>query len=321
MRKDKSSIIIGLFVVVAVFIGSAAVVWLGVSHYLTAGERYVTYFDESVQGLSADSAVKYRGVTVGRVENISIAPDERHIEVIMKIKMDINPAETTVAQLRPVGITGIVFVELNMKEEGDVETGGEIFFEAPYPVIPSRPSGLTELSTRLYALADKMMEIDVVAVTKEIEAVASTLREVVGDPRIGDLIENLNAAAVRLRGVLDGLEDALAREDPGQIMAEVRETLGELRSLMVEARETIHEANLPEISKQTIEAVDTLERKAAILMDRLDCTSRVTALEIRDAGFQVREAARAMEDLSERLSLQPSDLFFGRPPDPDLERE
>jgi hypothetical protein len=48
----------------------------------------VTYFDESVQGLDVGSPVKFRGVTLGTVSTITVAPDRRHVEVWMRIYQD-----------------------------------------------------------------------------------------------------------------------------------------------------------------------------------------------------------------------------------------
>jgi len=87
MARKTSKFMIGLFVTFGVLIGMVAVVWLGASKYFEKGKTYVTFFDESVQGLQVDSAVKYRGVEVGRVEAIRVAPDNRLIEVVIKVDM------------------------------------------------------------------------------------------------------------------------------------------------------------------------------------------------------------------------------------------
>ena len=318
---DRSNFMIGLFVMVGILIGIVAVVWLGVAHYFAPGDRYVTYFDESVQGLSPDSTVKYRGVTVGRVEKIAIAPDNRLIEVMMKVELDTDPSLTTVAQLRPVGITGMVFVELNLRDREEPRAEPLLSFEAPYPVIPSRPSGISEIFSRLHLLADKVMDVDIAALTDEIRSAAAGLGSILSNPGIVDIIENLDAAAARLDRTLAGLEQAVIQEQPEKIMSDIRETLAEGRHLIAEAGRVIREADIPETSKQAAMVVDALERKVSGIMDSLDRTARVTALEIRDAGFQLRQAARAVEELSERLALQPSDLIFGRPPARDEEGE
>jgi phospholipid/cholesterol/gamma-HCH transport system substrate-binding protein len=55
--------------------------------YFERGDLYVTYFDESVQGLHEDSRVRYRGVDVGLVMNIRLAPDQKLIQVTLKLKL------------------------------------------------------------------------------------------------------------------------------------------------------------------------------------------------------------------------------------------
>jgi phospholipid/cholesterol/gamma-HCH transport system substrate-binding protein len=83
MPRNVSKFMIGLFVTIGFVIGVAAIIWLGASQYFRKSYTYVSYFDESVQGLEVGSVVKYRGVEVGKVEKISIAPDDRLVEVQM----------------------------------------------------------------------------------------------------------------------------------------------------------------------------------------------------------------------------------------------
>jgi len=110
----KTKLMVGIFVIMGFTIATAAIIWLGMSSYFDKGLRYVAYFDESVQGLDKDSPVKYRGVPIGRVESIKVAPDATLIEVVMKIEEGLKPEEhrgDVVAQLKSIGITGIMFVE------------------------------------------------------------------------------------------------------------------------------------------------------------------------------------------------------------------
>ena len=66
MSGKTSKFLIGLFVMGGVIIGAGIIVWIGASKYFQKGSTYVTFFDESVQGLQMDSSVKYRGVDVRR---------------------------------------------------------------------------------------------------------------------------------------------------------------------------------------------------------------------------------------------------------------
>jgi len=71
MSQQASYFRLGLFILAAI------AVFLGIVLALSAGQVFrqtvvlETYFNESVQGLDSGSAVKYRGVQLGRVTNIS----------------------------------------------------------------------------------------------------------------------------------------------------------------------------------------------------------------------------------------------------------
>ena len=79
---------------------AGVLVWVGAAKYFAKGSRYAVYFDESVQGLQVDSAIKYRGVAIGNVKRIGVAPDYRLIEVIMKINLGGDMANQTIASLK-----------------------------------------------------------------------------------------------------------------------------------------------------------------------------------------------------------------------------
>ena len=106
MTSLKTKFAVGLFVIIGLSVSFISILWLGMSHYFEKGQHYVAFFDESVQGLDKDSPVKYRGVSIGRVKSISVAPDSTMIEVVLKMEAAFRPADELIAQLKSVGITG-----------------------------------------------------------------------------------------------------------------------------------------------------------------------------------------------------------------------
>ena len=136
MASQKTKFTVGLFLITGTGLFLLTVIWMGVSHFLQEGQYYVTYFNESVQGLEKDSPVKYQGVPIGRVESIEVAPDEKLIQVTLKIESGQKLDKDTVAQLKLVGITGSIFVELNRKAEGEPEA---VFCPCPLRPCPCAP--------------------------------------------------------------------------------------------------------------------------------------------------------------------------------------
>ena len=74
-----------MFVFFGVVTAIALVFVYGAGRYLHETRQYVTYFAESVQGLEVNAPVKFRGLQIGRVEDIKLAPDGRLIEVLMRV--------------------------------------------------------------------------------------------------------------------------------------------------------------------------------------------------------------------------------------------
>ena len=177
MVRHVSSRALGLFVTVGVILGVVAIIWVGASKYFEKGDRFVTYFNESVQGLQQDSAVKYRGVDVGRVEAIRVAPDNRLIEVVMKIRLRDEVEKNNVASLRTAGITGIVFVELDRRDPEEPDLSPRVDFASEYPIIPSRPSQIRQIFSGIDEIVEKIKQVDLAGISKSITQLGQRRRK------------------------------------------------------------------------------------------------------------------------------------------------
>ena len=79
---------LGLFVIVGSAVAFAALVLFGAHNFSKKTVDFVSFFDESVQGLEVGSPVKFRGVTVGRVSAIDIAENLRHVQVTSELSVE-----------------------------------------------------------------------------------------------------------------------------------------------------------------------------------------------------------------------------------------
>src|SRR5262249_42785718 len=101
---------LGAFVLAGLTLSMALLIWLGAADWNRAAGRLVTYFDEAVQGLEAGSPIKFRGVTVGTVREISVASDLRHVKVVSLVYEDV---------LRRLGLSETQGNALQQSQSGD----------------------------------------------------------------------------------------------------------------------------------------------------------------------------------------------------------
>ena len=71
MRQRMNYYKIGLFVISSIFIVSVFIIILGAGNLFQKNLILETYFDESIQGLDVGSIVKFRGVKIGTVKEIT----------------------------------------------------------------------------------------------------------------------------------------------------------------------------------------------------------------------------------------------------------
>lgn len=156
MTTPKTQVKIGLFVLCAVAAAAVTAVVLGLRARKPA-VRYHSYFDESVSGLDVGSVVEYRGVRIGSVGSITVAPDRNRIDVGLDITA-VDAADLGIAELAPAlrarldtsGITGVKYIDLEPASPG--MPAPQLAFAPDPRYIPARHSllhGLEHSAERL----------------------------------------------------------------------------------------------------------------------------------------------------------------------------
>jgi len=315
---------IGLFVTIGVLIGVIAIVWLGASKYFEKGMTYVTYFNESVQGLQVDSTVKYRGVEVGRVEKIRVAPDNILIEVVFKINLRGQLERDYVAQLKAVGITGIVFIELDRKESGDPDRSPKINFAAEHPIVSSKPSDISQIVSGVQEILEKIKQVDTKGISDKIKSTLIVFEST---------IANLNSA-------MSSVEKTLTAGRLEEILVEAKNTLIKVQNVASDIQGEIHALNLPKtgahlerttariekiLTSGEVEAILAEAKGTIVKMNQLaegvDKRSVAITNNIKITSENLKRASESLEMLIERVYASPSDLLFGQPPPPRRENK
>jgi phospholipid/cholesterol/gamma-HCH transport system substrate-binding protein len=351
MASQRTKFAVGLFVACGIGITLMAIIWLGMSRYLEKGNFYAAYFDESVQGLSKDSPVKYRGVSIGRVESIKVAPDSKLIQVLLKIESNQALDRSIIAQLKDVGITGSMFVELDRKEENEPDRSPRITFPSEYPIVASKPSDLSELLRGLDDALNHIKTIDLKGISDKLKLTLDNVSQMIADAdvktvsaKVQTSLDNIDRMIVDadVKGVSTKLQSSL--ESAGRILdskrwdrilASVDDAAQSLNKLMDKAGSSLGQMNkilegvegvVADNEKDIKKAVEDLRqamKNANVLLER----GVLLIGSADDAFFQLKRQLsvsaqnleKATDNLNQFLELladHPSQLIFGEPPVP-----
>ena len=326
MASVKTKLAVGLFVVAGFTMVIFAVVWLGMSNYLEKGKFYVAYFDESVQGLDRDSPVKYRGVSIGKVYSIGVAPDANLIEVVLKIETGLKLDKTIVAQLKAVGITGIMFVELEKKRPGDILVAPGNKFESSYPVIDTRPSEIKKIMEAVNDILQEFKDMDINGVLESLQSMLARLEQTMEEAQLKTLSEEMQVTIRDIRSsmdpeswnsTLDSVEmasdniDVLAN-DIRQTVARADTTLESYNLLASENKDDIH-ALLADM-RTSLDNINKLALNSSDLVVQSNREIISLAGEFRKSLREYDKAGKNLNRFLEQIADHPSQLFLGEPP-------
>lgn len=293
METKVNFAVVGVFVLVLGAGLIAGVLWFSSGGaYRKAYDTYLIYMGESVSGLNLDAPVKYRGVEVGRVRKLALAPaNVQLVQLTLDIEHGTLVKQDTVAVLRVQGLTGIAYVELSGGSPGSPALEprpGET-----YPVIRSGPSLMVRL-----------------------------------DSAISALLTNANRTSVSMNALMD--EDN--RREFKQILAELQllaKTLAArsaaIDSALANAARTMDNTarlsgELPRLVERIQQSADRFDRMTSdvaqagtgVRADLREAAGEVVP-EVRLLASELREVTGSLRRFSGQLEQNPSALLFGRP--------
>lgn len=297
---------LGIFTISAIAAAIIAAIVLGIHAMAPAKVKYHTYFDESVQGLELGSSVTYRGVRIGSVEAIRIAPDRKHVDVVLgliatdarKLGLAATSPELR-TQLEVQGLTGLKNVEIDFFDPS-VNPPPELPFEPDENYIPSKKSLLTGISGDLEVLAHELPDlVDHAKVTfGKLDNVLDDVHDERLVARAGEMVDRLSSASATARRVIASIEDA-------KLPAQAKATLASADAAIADARKVLGrldgDKGLVASAHRATDSFAEAGRKTNAMADDFDRT-------VRELG----DAARAVHELAEELDREPDILLKGR---------
>ncbi|MGP8106292.1 MAG: MlaD family protein [Desulfobaccales bacterium] len=297
MAKQASKMMIGVFLIIALFLLIASLVVFGSGKFFTKTQKFVLYFNEPVKGLDVGSPVLFQGVAVGSVISIDIIADpikrQANIPVIIQIELDRfkfrKPSETLNPQkdmplLIEKGfrgvltmqslITGKLLIELDYYPSTPLILKN---IDKEYIEIPTIPSTTSKLAQAL----DKL---DLEAIQTKLESALDGIAKLVNNPdlaaSIGHLKETLRDAR-KLVNRVDRQVDPLAQDtkktvkDFGKLARDLDARVGELAPSLektLSAMRGVISDDAPLIAEleNTLQAISAASRSFRQMADYLE---------------------------------------------------
>ncbi len=307
---------LGLFMLAGLAALVLTVVAFGARSMQTRTISYYSYFNESVTGLEVGAPVKFRGVTIGQVANITIAKDHRMVEVRSDIILtDIarmgfqesrKGANVTFllppdlrAQLGSQGITGVKFVAIDFFDPR-TNPPPVLAFAPDENYIPAASSLFKSLEDTLTNAMDKLPDLinAIVAIAAKVDRVMATLEK-------DDVTGKAARTLAHVDEVLAGMRTAIAHLDGENLPKKAAGTIDDLQASVKKLDLVLDrlggDSGLVASGQRTVDVYGEVGRGARGTGRELDATLR-----------EVREASESLRRLVDALERDPDMLLKGR---------
>jgi len=312
--KISSSFLIGLFVILSIGVLIGGIFWLGANEFFKPKKIYVTYFDGSIQGLEQGSPVKYLGVPVGNVSNITIAPNGILIEVEMKLDPKMNITADMRIKSEYSGIAGGKFLQIFKPEKGQNMPIISLDFKPPHPVIHSAPSGIDEIAIAAKQVVENLMQVEFGRISYELTELLTNFNTLLNNPNINKSLENVELATRNLSTFFDQLDTTRVVDNFINTSYYIANSADQLLLTVNDLRKKIEQVEVGSFLDKvyydydtTMKTVNHSIRKVSLRTDLLLLSLNSLIEDIRKTNQELRNALQTLQD-------DPSNIFLVRPP-------
>lgn len=313
MENKSHAFAAGAFVLVVAALLVGLAMWL--TRDIASTDVYEMTTSDPVSGLQPQAAVRYKGVSIGKVTDIGFDSKVRgNVLVRIAIDHDAPVTQSTFATLGYQGLTGLSFVQLDDSGES---TDPPIAYEGGPPRIPLKPGLLGQLQDTATALVGK------------VDKTMDRLNEVLGPENQAALNSMLNEAAAAAKSI-----NQLAANTDKTIQAQLGPGEGNMSALVKQATSSMK--TVQEAAAKTGQAMSSVNTAATDLkaglgtltasggvLDRLNesvsTVSGTTLPRVQGLTEDVSRTIRRLDRIANTLNDNPQSLLFGNgatPPGP-----
>jgi len=299
MENRSHALMTGFFTIA--LLAAAILVGLWLNRDRTKQVPYEIVTSQTIPGLNPQAAVRYRGLEVGRVEDISFDPRVTG-QILIRLSIDEGApiTTTTFGSLGYQGVTGIAFIQLD-----DDRTGSPLLQSGPKAVarIPLRPGLLDHLETRGLAILEK---------TERITDSLNTILSKENADKVTSAVDNINKAAIAYAEIPKQLQPTLARLPA--LTGKLDQSLTSVNTLAASANGAVK--NYDRLATSLQAPGGPIERATNAIASLEGVTSDLelrTLPHVVEMTDEARVSLRAVRRTVTGLGDRPQSILFGAP--------
>ena len=266
---------LGVFVLGAIGVLIAVILIFGRGKIFQKSFMIETYIKQSVTGLDAGAAVRFRGVKIGQVTSIGLSGDmyerdipfhDRRQYVVVRMQIFGDKAQPDQidefvknnlrARVKSMGITGVNYVEFDFVSNASDTPPLPYAWEPEYPVIPSLPNQADEIISGIQKLITHLNEMNIDGTQKKLDALLGNLNVLMagdgnGNEGVIRSVKDLNIILERIAKATDKQELNVLMRELVAATTSLRQTITSVQGDTALTMENIKQAseNLNEFSR------------------------------------------------------------------------
>lgn len=293
MENKAHALAAGTFVLVVAALLLGLATWL--SRDKQVGDIYELSTAESVTGLSEQAAVRFRGITVGKVTHIGFDPlNKGHVLLRISVDKNLPLTRSTYGTLGYQGVTGLAFVQLDNDGDSDIALATD---EDEPTRIPLRPGLLSKFADQGSFILEQVQQV-----SERVSELLSPANQqaIMGSVKaIGDSATQLGEASQRIQGILDAQLGPQRTNIPA-LVSTTQDTMRTLQSTATELSATARAAtetaqSLTEVSKGMAAPGGMLEQLSATSQALADSARAINTTVLPNAARAADSTARTAD--------------------------
>jgi paraquat-inducible protein B len=317
---------VGMLALAAIALAVGFVLYLTAGQFGTKSEYFETYVGESIVGLDVGAAVRFRGVQIGRVTEISLAaaiydvPEARSNRAAMQLvvirfavertrvsriaSLDDMIAGGLRARIASQGITGVTYLEIDILDPARYPPI-QVPWKPRYDHIPAVPSTITQVTSAAEQILRRLETLDIEALVNNAAGLMGDLRRQVSDGEVATVLREAGETVAELRAEIRKIR--------------LEETANELRGAIASMGDAGRSAQELLASREIREALVRIPAAVTALEQTLRTARGTTSdlqADLSPLMRDLRSSVANLRDTTESLRRNPSQTLLGAPPPP-----